>query len=288
MIDAINRRDGSDDREPAEPGNRGAVRAVSEITGLRPLNARSLVLSTLLGTDPPVQPVRALVRLAELFGIADGTVRTALSRMVANGELVASDGSYRLVGPQLGRQAAQRSGRRPPVGHWDGGWHWIVVRAAGRSLTTRREFRRDMADQRFGELRPEVWLRPTNLGVAPTVSHDLLVTSGPMQGASSEDQRSLCRELWDLDGWAVTARSLESELDATHPILDVTDGSEFDDAVIVDTLMLSAATLRHLRADPVLPIALEPADWPGAALRSTFARFDLVFQRRLSAFLTQR
>ena len=38
--------------------------------GIEPLTARSLMLSTLLGTHPPSLPVRALVAVGELFGFA--------------------------------------------------------------------------------------------------------------------------------------------------------------------------------------------------------------------------
>ncbi len=56
-------------------------------TGERPLTARSIVASALLGTHPPVLRGQLLVRLGELFGVAEGTTRVALSRMVAAGEL---------------------------------------------------------------------------------------------------------------------------------------------------------------------------------------------------------
>ncbi|MDQ3757078.1 MAG: PaaX domain-containing protein, C- domain protein, partial [Actinomycetota bacterium] len=45
----------------------------------RPLTARSVLLSTLLGAHPPELPVQVLVRSGELFGMAEGTVRVALS-----------------------------------------------------------------------------------------------------------------------------------------------------------------------------------------------------------------
>src|SRR3712207_4525563 len=129
----------------------------------RPWTARSVALSTLLGSDPPRLPVGALVALGELIGIAPGAMRTALSRMVAAGGLEASDGRYRLVGRLLRRRAAQETGRRPPGTGWDGSWHWVVVQGEGRTVARRREFRVAMVDHRFGELRPEVWLRPSNL-----------------------------------------------------------------------------------------------------------------------------
>ena len=45
---------------------------------------------------------------------------------------------------------------------------------------------------------------------------------------------------------------------------------------------LSAAVLRHLQADPLLPAALLPADWPGRAFRRTYDRWD----RRYRTVLT--
>ena len=68
------------------------------------------------GCEPPVLPVRSLVAVGELFGIAPGTMRTALSRMVAAGELSVDDDGYRLVGRLLERKAAQDIGRRPATG----------------------------------------------------------------------------------------------------------------------------------------------------------------------------
>ena len=58
-------------------------------TTRRPLTARSVIASTLLGVDPPRLPALALVRSGELFGLREGATRTALSRMAANGEVVA-------------------------------------------------------------------------------------------------------------------------------------------------------------------------------------------------------
>src|SRR3954470_1143428 len=77
-----------------------------------PLSARSVVASTLLGMHPPVLSARVLVKSGELFGIAEGTTRTALSRMVNAGELVVEDRSYRLAGRLLERQARQDVSRK--------------------------------------------------------------------------------------------------------------------------------------------------------------------------------
>lgn len=244
----------------------------------RPLTARSLALSTLLGSDPPVLPVGALIALGELFAIPAGTMRTALSRMAAAGEASADGtGRYRLEGRHLARRAAQEAGRRPPTRDWDGTWHWAVVHAESRTVAQRREFRNQMADGRFGELRPEVWMRPANLPAPPTLGPEVLLGTGEVQG---QDPSVLAARLWDLAGWASDARRLVEDLEAAVPRL-----AGGDDAEIPPNFLLSAAVLRHLRRDPLLPEALLPPDWPGPDLRQAYARFDDSFARRLQAFL---
>ena len=42
--------------------------------------------------------------------------------------------------------------------------------------------------------------------------------------------------------------------------------------------MLSAAVLRHLQADPLLPDALLPGDWPGPGLRDAYEAYDADFK----------
>jgi phenylacetic acid degradation operon negative regulatory protein len=67
----------------------------------RPFTARSVILSVLLGTEPPRLPVGLLVGTTELFGITDNTTRTALSRMSSAGEVRADDGWYEIASPRL-------------------------------------------------------------------------------------------------------------------------------------------------------------------------------------------
>src|ERR1700684_4533089 len=90
------------------------------LPAIRPLTARSVVLSTLLGYHPPALPVRALVRVGGLFGMAEQTIRVALTRMVATGDVTADEGVYQLNGPLVQRQAQQGEGWAPPGHEWDG------------------------------------------------------------------------------------------------------------------------------------------------------------------------
>jgi phenylacetic acid degradation operon negative regulatory protein len=254
-----------------------AAAAAADELGIEPLDARSLALSVLLGSHPPVLPARALVALAELFGLAGGTMRTALSRMVAAGELEAADGRYRLAGRLLERQRAQDIGRRPPGRRWDGAWHTVVAAADQRRLADRRRFRAVMVNHRFGELRPDIWMRPANLPL-PAPAPDWIVTTGPIAGA---DPIALRDRLWDVEG----LRRRGSALLATVTRLRAdTDWSDPDS--IPTVFMASAATVRYLRSEPLLPPALSPRDWPAGPLRAAYDGLEQSLQSTLRAFLT--
>lgn len=239
---------------------------VGNVRGLRPLTARSVVLSTLLGTHPPRLPVRYLVRVGDLFGIADGTLRVALSRMVADGDLEAEDGEYRLTGRLLDRQARQDESLSPHTRPWRGRWEIAVVTAAERTRADRDALRTVMATLRFAELREGVWTRPANLVyVRPAVATGQCLFAEAEVGA---DALALAASLWDLDGWAGTAKALLGAMDG------VTEPPE--------RFTVGAAMLHHLLADPVLPDALLPPDWPGSALRHAYAEFGRHFRLLLT------
>jgi phenylacetic acid degradation operon negative regulatory protein len=242
------------------------------VEAIRPFNARSLVLSVLLGLEPPVLPVRALVDLAALFGTAPGTMRTALSRMVAAGELVGDGEGYRLAGPLLERKAAQDIGRRPAPRQWDGSWTVAVVTAPRRPVADRRAFRTHMANLRMGELRPDTWLRPANL--APPAGDDgLTVVRGSLDGG---DPAALVRRLWPLPEIAGTATALTQRLADMLVALDDRRAE-----ALPPTITLAAEVVRFLRAEPLLPPVLTPRPWPPDELRERYRTFDHALGRTL-------
>ena len=67
------------------------------LPAVTPLTARSVAISALLGYHPPALPVRELVKVGGLFGIAERTTRVALTRMAADGDVVVEGGVYRLT-----------------------------------------------------------------------------------------------------------------------------------------------------------------------------------------------
>jgi phenylacetic acid degradation operon negative regulatory protein len=250
----------------------------------KPLTARSVLASVLLGTDPPRLPTRALVRTGELFGVAEGTVRVALSRMAGVGELTPDGDGYRLAGRLLERQARQTASRLAATEPWDGAWELVLVRsAAPRSAAVRATLRRALGDLRLGELREGVWLRPANLPAvrspdarAVAAAQCLWVDRAPVAPVPDP------AELWDLAGWAVDAAALRADLAALLPRL--TAG---DPAALRDGFVTSAAVLRLLQHDPLLPPEVTPHGWPGDALRRDYDRYDAAYRSLLRGWLRE-
>ncbi len=242
----------------------------------RPLNARSLALSALLGTHPPRLPARAFVALADLFEIPSGTMRTALSRMLSNGEVARADTHYELSGPLLERQRAQDAGRRAPRSAWNGQWRTIVTATDQRGVAERRHFRTVMANHRFGELRPDIWMRPANLD-GPAADGDWICTTGPLDGI---DAATLTNRLWNLDAIDGEARSALRRIDELAASTDWND-----ERSIPGVFTASATVLRFLRNEPLLPSLLTPSGWPVDELRVRYGEFERTHQALLRSFL---
>lgn len=250
---------------------------------LRPLSARSLIASALLGSHPPELPGRLLVAMAERFGLSGGTARVALSRMVDRGELVNENGTYALDGELLERQERQdRSRRRGMAPSWDGTWEQAVVVAVGRSSAERAKLRSSLAALGLGELREGVWMRPANLdpdrlpSARSTVSGQ--VAWYRVAGIDQADAGDLVARLFDLDAWAATADGLQAALRRAHEKLDR------DDDAVVSGFNLASASLQHLVHDPQLPPDLAPRSWPADGLRRAYDEYESAYQRLLRAF----
>jgi phenylacetic acid degradation operon negative regulatory protein len=244
---------------------------------LEPLNARSIVLSVLLGSHPPRMPVGRILQFTTLFDLPNGTVRTALSRLVAAGDLVNDDGVYRLSGRLLERQAQQDAGRQDPPSVWDGSWWTVAVVSDRRSMAERRAFRSRATGARLGELRPDLWLRPANIAIGSELP-DVLVTRGPMVVG---DGGELVRRLWDLG-------DLRRRADRHREALDAAAGrlGTGDDRALADAFVALAAAQQFLRVEPQLPVELA-VDATAAAVRAAYAEVVTDFQARLAAFFAR-
>jgi phenylacetic acid degradation operon negative regulatory protein len=115
-------------------------------------------------------------------------------------------------------------------------------------------------------------MRPANVAVSlpDSVEADVELMTALPPGADL-----LASRLWDLGGWARHASDLLAGLGALAP-----DGPE----ALAPGFELSAAVLRHLQADPLLPGPLQPAAWPGARLRETYDDWDARYRATLNAW----
>jgi phenylacetic acid degradation operon negative regulatory protein len=195
--------------------------------------------------------------------------------MVDRGELVAADGVYELAGRLRGRQPAQEWSLAPRLRTWNGEWLLGVVEPGARNATERAALRDAMRRLRMVELRDGVWCRPDNLprAAAPADAWDVADAQCAWWGARpGADTLPETVEQFGADGWAGRARSLTDRLQGSTAALDAADG-----AAIADAFTVGAAALGHVRADPLLPVALCGADWPGNALREEYGAYRSAF-----------
>ncbi len=228
----------------------------------RPLTARSVILSILLGSHPPNLAVKTLVRAAEMFGVSEGTTRVALSRLAADGEVLSDGSRYRLSSRLVERQSDFYEGLHPGTRPWRGKWEVAIAGPDVQTAGERAAAGIRMARLRLAQLRPGVWARPDNL-VRPWPEDpgaDVL----RFEAVSRFDQprpADVVRRLWDLDKWARDARMLAGALrDRTREPQQ--------------RFVIAAAIVRHLQHDPMLPSSLLPAGWPGGQLRGMFSEYE--------------
>jgi phenylacetic acid degradation operon negative regulatory protein len=225
---------------------------------LKPLSARSVVLSLLLGTHPDRMSPAMLTRAGEHFGIPASTLRVALTRAVAAGDLRRVDGDYVLGERLVLRQRRQDEGVEDAETPWDGTWEMAVVVVTGRPGTERAALRESLIAHRLAELREGVWTRPANLRRPAAYADDRVLRT--FRAEPGQDPVALAAGLWDLTGWSARGRELVDLLaDTTEP---------------APRLTVAAHVVRHLTADPLLPPGLLPRDWPGGELRAAYAEYQ--------------
>ena len=221
------------------------------------LTARSVILSALLGLDSPDASIAGILAMATDLGLRESTVRVALTRLVAAGDLERTNGRCRLSPRLLERQQRQDHALHPARRDWDGMWDLAVVTVGSESSTERALLRDTLQKARLGEIREGVWARPANLDLE--FSPDLRRRLNLFRAAPEEASTDLASRLFTPSAWASSADELLDALAAAPGI-----ANRFE---------IAAAVVRHILRDPLLPGELLPEPWPGDRLRDAYEEF---------------
>lgn len=202
-----------------------------------------------------------LVDICGCLGISETLVRTAVSRLVAAGQLVGErDGrrSYYRLAPGARTEFATAArllyGPRAEASgfliHHAPGLAEEVVRRAG-----------------LGRMGPDLYLRPRHQGGTKLAG---LTFSAEVE-ADGQALAAYAATLWDLSAFDTDYRAM---IELFSPLLDAQETGmplSAADAVVARLLLVQVYRAVLLR-DPRLPAAALPVDWPGPAARQLFAR----------------
>ncbi len=217
--------------------------------------------------------VAGLVRLLDPLGISAPAVRTAISRMVAQGwlEPVSLPGGrgYAATAQAVRRldQAASRIYRRQ-VGEWDGRWQLLVLEAAmGRALRSRVQ--RELVYLGYAELRPAVWVSPF---ARPELTEVLqrCDTTAVVTTVDDFAPPSAPLAAWDLAGLGTAYESWLAQV-ADQVAEHLAAHDDPDEAAFAARFHLVHEWRKFLFTDPGLPESLLPPDWPGRGASAYFA-----------------
>jgi phenylacetic acid degradation operon negative regulatory protein len=205
--------------------------------------------------------------LLEFFGMLDidgGVVRTAMSRLAADGWLerskVGRNSFYRLV--ENGRQTFDVAARHiydPPASDWTGRFELLLIGAA----EDRDASREALGNAGFGSPLPGVWVAPSGVPIPREARGAIRLEVS----AEDENGRRLLAASWPLDR---TAGAYLKFMKMFEPLRSWAAGRErlSDADAFVGRILLIHYYRRVVLRDPLLPTALLPQDWPGRAARS--------------------
>lgn len=227
-----------------------------------PIRAGSLVVTVFGDAVVPrggVLSLESLLAITRAFRIGDGVVRTALSRLVADGWFerwkLGRNSFYRLTAS--GKAAFARATARiygPVTQAWSGAFDLLVLDGAG-------DRRAELAASGYGSLGP-----------------DLMIGAGPGEGSAAEGvlrlaarpedpaiARRLAARAWPVAEVGERYARFTALFAAAGMAVAAEPPSGLDALVL--RILLIHEYRRAVLKDPLLPADLLPEDWPGAAAR---------------------
>ncbi|MFC3230527.1 phenylacetic acid degradation operon negative regulatory protein PaaX, partial [Marinibaculum pumilum] len=250
------------------------------------LRAGSFIITTFGDVVAPrggTVSLASLIRFLQPFGINDSQVRTAVSRLAADGWLQGQrrgrNSFYGLTEPGARRFAAATR-RIYDAGEleWEGRWQVVIYPDGG---PARDALRRELGWAGFGALAPGLFLHPNPPEGAVQAALEVLDLTGRAvvidgrrgQDALPETLHLTAQGCWALDGVAEAYAAFAERFAALAASLAGDGPSQPPASLPHPAAALQARVLlihdyrRALLRDPLLPSDFLPADWPGHAAR---------------------
>ena len=269
-------------------GPRGGTAAEARIArwirrelAARPPRAKSLVVTVwgdALAPHGGAVWLSGLIRLLAPLGLNERLVRTSVYRLAREGWLSARQEGRRsrYCLTEQGERRFEHAYRRiyaPPADRWDGRWEIVLAPAAALRAVQRRELRKELWWEGFGDVAPGVFVRPARTGAADAVGEIArrlgmkrgvsVVAGRDVPGPDVWQLQALVRECWNLAALATEYRRF---IERFEPMARAfrSAGLDPEQSFVVRSLLIHAFRRASLH-DPRLPAALLPAGWPAAA-----------------------
>jgi phenylacetic acid degradation operon negative regulatory protein len=230
-----------------------------------------------------------LARYLAEFGIAEPTLRQALSRMTRQGWLqsrrVAGRSCYSLT--ERGQKRMVEACRRvyhPVDAPWDGRWRVFCYSLPESMRAVRDDLRKELAWTGFAPLTPGTWISPNPMEDAMAelckryaghIATFVASHTGP------ETPRELVERCWDLEsiqaGYARFLGAWAPHLAAGAPSTDA--------ACFVARIELVHDYRKFLFVDPGLPFDLLPEQWRGREARALFQSYYALLEPGARRFM---
>jgi phenylacetic acid degradation operon negative regulatory protein len=204
-----------------------------------------------------------LLEFFKTLDIDSGVVRTAMSRLAADGWLernkVGRNSFYRLA--QKGWQTFDTAAKHiynPKPADWTGRFELLLIaNAADRDAS-----REALKDAGFGSPLPGVWIAPSGVPVPEQAAQAIRLEVS----AEDDSGRRLLSESWPLDRTADAYLKFMKTFEPLRGWIGRRERLSDADAFTARILLIHHYRRVVLR-DPLLPAALLPRDWPGRAAR---------------------
>lgn len=215
----------------------------------------------------------SMIDLLGPLGVSERLVRTSVFRLVQEGWLTASRegrrSRYALEPKALPRfERANRRIYSPPGLDWDGRWTFVLASNGSIDGDLRALLRKELAWEGFAMLATGVMTHPAPdrdtlreiLARAGADGKVFVCDAAGLPGVGARPLPELVGDAWDLSGVVAGYRGF---IETFTQLADLDPDIAPQDAFAIRTLLIHAYRRVQLH-DPMLPLGLLPAPWPGS------------------------